>query len=145
MSKNEKITSSRLNRPSEKLTLFSICCPCLRPKKLTCRASDIALVMYDKDEPHEYVLEKLVIKRVPLKFFGVEKDFEEYENSLKEESKTTCEKEIGVTNFEEIESAQAQEVEKEKPTENQEVQYNFLYTNMMPLAFHIFYTTRSCR
>ncbi|XP_044744915.1 uncharacterized protein LOC123306824 [Coccinella septempunctata] len=117
MSTNENITSNRIARPSEKLTLFSICCPCLRPKKLTCRASDIALVMYDKDEPHEYVLEKLVIKRVPLRFFGVEEDFVEYERSLKEDSKTTCEKEIAVTDFDEIKSVEVEAVRDEKPVE----------------------------
>ncbi|XP_045480353.1 uncharacterized protein LOC123684891 [Harmonia axyridis] len=119
MSTNENITSIRFHRPPERLTLFSICCPCLRPKKLTCRASDIALLMYDKDEPHEYVLEKLVIKRIPLRLFAVEEDLKEYAESVKGESKTTCEKEVGVTNFEEIQSVQIEEVKEETPTENQ--------------------------
>ncbi|KAL3289031.1 hypothetical protein HHI36_003474 [Cryptolaemus montrouzieri] len=99
MSFQEELLKSRIQHPPERLTLFSICCPCLRPKKLKCRASDIALLMYGKDEPHEYVVEKLVIKRLPLRIFGVEEDFLEYEKSLRE-SKISNEKEIAVTNFE---------------------------------------------
>ncbi|KAK9891119.1 hypothetical protein WA026_013438 [Henosepilachna vigintioctopunctata] len=113
MHTKEELLNAKVRHAPERLTLFSICCPCLMPKKLKCRSSDIALLMYGKDEPHEFVVEKLAIKRLPLKLFGVEEDFTEYRKNHKIlMSSTTNEKEITVTTYEESQVAKVEEDKK---------------------------------